>query len=53
MSKQIKFCEKDEKLINQIIEYQKKNNINSFVEAVRQLCYSALESTVNVKINLK
>lgn len=53
MKKQIAFCEKDEKLIGEIMDYQKERGIQSFTEAVRQLCKEVLEHSVNVKINLK
>ena len=43
----------DEELIQKIITYQNEKGIQSFTEAVRQLCKEALDCSVNVKINLK
>jgi len=53
MKKQIAFGEKDEELIKRIIAFQTEKRIQSFIEAVRQLCNTALDCNVNVKISLK
>ena len=53
MKKQITFTEKDNKLIEQIFAYQKENNVPYFIEAVRQLCKTALDYNLNIKIKLK
>ena len=43
MGKQIGFNDNDEKLIKQIMDFQKEQNLPSFVAAVRILCSTALE----------
>ena len=53
MKKQVCFNENDCELIQRIKDYQKENEIQSFVEAIRRLCNNALNLNVNVKINLK
>lgn len=53
MGKQVAFCKKDQELIKKIVAYQEEKGIQSFTEAVRQLCKEALDCSVNVKINLK
>ena len=51
--KQISLGKKDEELIKRIMLYQKEQGVQSFTEAVRQLCKNSLNCSVNVKINLK
>ena len=53
MGKQICFGKCDEELVHKILLYQEKQNIKTFTEAVRQLCKSGLEKSVNLKINLQ
>ena len=43
MSKVVTFTDKDESLIRRIKNYQKEKKLSSFVEAVRQLCDTALQ----------
>lgn len=42
-TKGITFGKNDRELVDSIIEYQHKNRLPSFVEAVRKLCKIALE----------
>ena len=42
MGKGITFGEKDEELVRKIEEYQRKYDLDYFVEAVRKLCDTAL-----------
>ncbi len=53
MNKQVAFVKKDGELIKKILLYQQQNNLPTFIDAVRQLCNSALEHNVNVQIKLK
>lgn len=43
MGKGINFTENDNKLIKHIEDYQKANELPSFVSAVRELCKTALK----------
>lgn len=43
VSKQIKFNDNDNELIDKIKDYQKAHGLSSFVSAVRKLCKDALE----------
>ena len=43
MGKGISFGEKDKELIKKIEEFQKKNDLDYFIEAVRKPCEVALE----------
>lgn len=52
MPKQLTFGEKDAQLIEEIKVYQKEQNIQHFIEAVRQLCCAGLNQSVNVRIDL-
>lgn len=52
MSKQIKFTDNYEELIEEIQQFQKEQKLPSFVEAVRRLCSNGL-SMSNVVRNLK
>ncbi|MBQ9748964.1 MAG: hypothetical protein IJV87_00100 [Clostridia bacterium] len=50
MSKQITFNNNDQKLIKQIVEFQKSSGLPSFVSAVRKLCEDALQLKKNNKM---
>ena len=52
MGKKIEFRENDKELIAEIEKFREENNIKYFVEAIRQLCRSALNQNVTVKIDL-
>jgi len=53
MKKQVTFNDHDKDLIEIIKAYQKENNIQTFVETIRQLCRAGLSQSVSVKIDLK
>ncbi len=52
MEKHLVFSEKDIDLVQEIISYQKENNLRTFIDAVRQLCSCGLAKNINVKINM-
>ena len=43
MAKQVKFGEKDLELVKRIEDFQKKQKLPSFIEAVRVLCEKGLQ----------
>lgn len=43
MGKSITFGEKDKELIKKIADFQQKNDLDYFIEAVRKLCEVGLE----------
>lgn len=49
MGKNISFCEKDKELVKKIGDFQKRNELTHFIDAVRKLCEIGLdfEKTVN------
>ncbi len=49
MGKCISFSGKDEELVKKIMAFQKKNDLEHFIDAVRKLCEVGLdfEKTVN------
>lgn len=49
MKKQMSFADKDEILVKRIVEFQKRQNLDSFAEAVRILCESGLNISKAMK----
>ncbi len=41
--KEVRFGEKDADLVKKIKEYQREHQYSSFIDAVRSLCYDALQ----------